>query len=331
MTAPNSAPEAAAAPRHRRFGRRATSVGATTYLFAVPGVLAYGLLFAWPTLQALFYSTTGWSGPGTAAESVGLENFRELLTRDSNFVEWKFGVVPQGGSVWVTLKFMLVVTILQTALSLFYAVFLVRNTKPRIALRALYFFPTVLSSTSVAFIWGFVYDPASGLVTTLIDRFGFGPIRDWSPAMLGSPKTALYMIVIVQLWFHVGQMIVIFVAGLQQIPADYYEAAAIDGASSGQVFRSITWPLIAPATAIVGAYTTIQAFKAFDLVYVLTEGGPVNSTKVLSLLVYQTAFQNTQFGYAAAQSVLFMLLIVAITFVQRRVLQLTGASVKGGS
>jgi raffinose/stachyose/melibiose transport system permease protein len=313
----------------RRIGRRsATSVGRSTYLFAIPAVLTYGLLFAWPTLQALFYSRTGWAGPGTSADSVGMENFKELLTNDSGFVEFKYRVVPQDGSVWVTLKFMLLVTIFQTILALFYAVFLVRNTKPRIALRALFFFPTILSSTAVAFVWAFVYDPASGLIASVIDRFGFWKFKDWTPAMLGSPKTALYMIVIVQLWFHVGQMIVIFVAGLQQIPTEFYEAAAIDGASRGQLFRKITWPLIAPATVIVSSYTTIQAFKAFDLVYILTEGGPLDSTKVLSLLVYRTAFQNNQFGYAAAQSVLFMALIVAVTFVQRRVLRLTGVNAK---
>ena len=132
----------------------------------------------------------------------------------------------------------------------------------------------------------------------------------------------------VQIWFHAGQMMVVFVAGLQQIPKDYTEAAAIDGATRSQTFRKITWPLLAPATGIVVAYTTLQSFRVFDLVYVMTEGGPLNSTRVLGFHIYRTAFEAFSYGEAAAESVIFMVLIVTVTFVLRRGLRFTKADVK---
>ena len=287
------------------------------YLFALPAVVVYGLFFAWPTLQALYYSLFNWEGPGTSPAYVGLENFKTKLTDDTTF----------HNSVWVSLKFMLIVVVFQTLIGLGYSLLLVRNNKPTIFLRALYFLPTILSSAAVGFIWNFVYDPTGGLITTILQKLGI----HYRPALLGSPKTALIFLAVVQIWFHAGQMMVVFVAGLQQIPKDYVEAAAIDGATRWQSFRKVTWPLLGPATGIVVAYTTLQSFRVFDLVLVMTEGGPLNSTRVLGFHIYRTAFEAFSFGEAAAESVLFMALIAGVTFLLRRVLRLTKADVKGAA
>jgi len=122
-------------------------------------------------------------------------------------------------------------------------------------------------------------------------------------------------------WFHTGQMVVIYVAGLQQIPAELYEAAEVDGASRWQQFRNITWPMALPTTAVVVAYTTIQSFRAFDLVYAMTQGGPNNASDVLVTLIYNTAFASYKFGYASAQSVLLVVTVLLITWLQRRTLR----------
>jgi raffinose/stachyose/melibiose transport system permease protein len=175
-----------------------------------------------------------------------------------------------------------------------------------------------------------VYDPSgAGLVSGLLRSVG----TDYRPAFLASPNTALLCLVFTQVWFHAGQMMVVFVAGLQGISKDYTEAAAIDGASRSQVFRKITWPLLGPATGIVVAYTTLQSFRAFDLVYVMTQGGPgdSNATRLLSYHIVQTAFGSRYFGEAAAESVLFMVIIASVTFLQRRGLRLLKADVKGSS
>jgi raffinose/stachyose/melibiose transport system permease protein len=289
-------------------------------LFALPAAVIYGIGFVVPTVQSLYYSFFGWGGPTSsdAPVFIDIENYKELLTNDDIF----------RGSISVTLKFMVAVVFFQTLVSLIYSVKLVKDTKPTIFLRALYFFPTILSSTSVAFIWNFVYDPSSaGLVSGVLGRMGI----DYRPAFLASPSTALWCLVFTQVWFHAGQMMVVFVAGLQGIPKDFIEAAAIDGATRWQSFRKVTWPLLGPATAIVVAYTTLQSFRAFDLIYVLTQGGPEGSTRLLSYHIVQTAFGSGYFGQAAAESVIFMALIAAVTFLQRRVLRFMKADITGAA
>jgi raffinose/stachyose/melibiose transport system permease protein len=116
-------------------------------------------------------------------------------------------------------------------------------------------------------------------------------------------------------------MVVIYVAGLQQIPAELYEAAEVDGASRWQQFKSVTWPMALPTTAVVVAYTTIQTFRAFDLIYAMTQGGPLNSSDLLVTMVFNTAFVGYKFGYAATQTIFLVLLVLLVTWLQRRVLR----------
>lgn len=277
----------------------------------------YSIFFVFPTFQALYYSLFNWEGPGTTPAYVGIENFKTKLFDDTTFHK----------SVSVSIKFMFFVVIFQTLIGLVYSLRLVRNTKPTIFLRALYFFPTVLSSTAVGFIWNFVYEPSGGLISGALDLVG----TDYRPALLASPDIALYCLVLVQVWFHAGQMMVIFVAGLQGIPKDYTEAAAIDGATRWQSFRAVTWPLLGPATAIVVAYTTLQSFRAFDLVYVMTGGLPEDATRVLGFHIVNTARGSGQYGEAAAESVIFMVIIAVVTLLQRRGLKLLKADVSGSA
>jgi raffinose/stachyose/melibiose transport system permease protein len=288
-------------------------------LFAFPALVVYGVCFVVPTFQALYYSFFSWEGPGGEDRVfIDVENYKTKFFDDTMFQT----------SVGVTLRFMFLVVIFQTLVALIFSVKLVKDTKPTIFLRALYFFPTILSSTAVAFIWNFIYDPSdAGLVSGILRSLGI----DYRPAFLASPSTAIWCLVFTQVWFHAGQMMVVFVAGLQGIPKDYTEAASIDGATKWQTFRKITWPLLGPATGIVVAYTTLQSFRAFDLVYVMTQGGPgdSNATRLLSYHIVQTAFGSRAFGEAAAESVIFMALIALVTFLQRRVLRLMGANVKG--
>jgi raffinose/stachyose/melibiose transport system permease protein len=287
------------------------------YLFAMPAICVYGLLFVAPTLSALYYSFFNWDGPGTSPGYVGIETYKTKLFDDTAF----------RSSVWVSLKFMLIVVIFQTAIALIYSLMLLRNTRGTIAMRALLFFPTILASSAVGFIWNFVYDPSSGLIATVLEKLG----TSYRPALMASPKTALIFLAIVQVWFHAGQMMVVFVAGLQQIPKDFLEAAEIDGASRWQRFRSITWPLLGPATAIVVAYTTLQSFRVFDLVYTMTQGGPLDSTQVLGFHIFHTGYESGHIGEAATESVLFMILIAVVTFALRRVLRLTKADVNASA
>ena len=214
---------------------------------------------------------------------------------------------------------MLVVVVFQTLLALILAIFLVRNTRGSRLLRGLFFFPTILSSVSVAYIFKFIYDPNFGLGNRVLEAVGLDALTS---SYLGNDEAAIYWVAITQVWFHAGQMMVIFIAGLQSVPRELYEAAEIDGAGRWKQFTAITWPMLAPATAIVVAYTTIQSFKAFDLILGLGGNPPKTSLDILSTRIY-TTFANSEFGYAATQSIIFMLFIAAIVVVQRRMLKLT--------
>jgi raffinose/stachyose/melibiose transport system permease protein len=307
VTAPAAATAAAAGRRRLRRARRSPLANRWLYLFPLPALVLYVLFFAVPTLQAFQYALTNWDGFSTTYDNVGLQNFESIATGDDLFRNAALNSV----------KFMFVVVIFQTLFALVLAILLVKNSRGSILLRALYFLPTILSSVSVAFIWKFMYDPNFGLINQVLDTVGLDGLKS---AFLGDASQAIYWVAGTQVWFHVGQMMVIFIAGLQQIPRELYEAAEVDGASRWVQFRHVTWPLVAPATAIVMAYTTIQSFKAFDLIIGLGGNPPKPSLDILSTRIYGSFF-NSQFGYAAAESVVFMIIIAAITLLQRRVVR----------
>lgn len=275
---------------------------------ALPAFLIYAFLYLYPALSNLLYATQKWDGI-TTPEFTGLRNISYLLTQDDLFRK----------ALGNNLRFMFVVVILQTSFSLLFATFLLKNSKTNILLRIIYFFPTILSSVSVGIIWTFLYDPNYGSINAAIKAVGLG---EYAPLWLGDEKLSLYSIALTQVWFHTGQMIVIYVAGLQQIPKELYEAAEMDGASRWQQFKGVTWPMALPTTAVVVAYTTIQTFRAFDLIFAMTGGGPLYSSEILVTLIYNTAFVSQKFGYASAQSVVLVVLVLFITWLQRRTLRL---------
>lgn len=279
------------------------------YLFTLPALGIYLVFFAVPTAQAVQYALTDWDGFSPEYNVVGTGNFVNLATNDSLFLN----------ALTNNLKFLLVVVVLQTLLSLGLALLLVRNSKGAVFLRALYFLPTILSSVSVAFVWRFMYDPNFGMINQTLEAVGLGRFQG---AFLGDADMAIYYVALTQVWAHAGQLMVIFIAGLQQIPKDLYESADLDGASRWSRFRYVTWPMVAPATAIVVVYTTIQSFKAFDLILGLGGNPPKGSLDILSTRIY-TTFTNSEFGYAAAESVVFMMIIAVVSVLQRRTLRLS--------
>lgn len=279
------------------------------FLFPLPALVLYSIFFAVPTLQAVQYAVTDWDGFSPDYANVGGANFREIATDDLLF----------RSALVNNLKFLLVVVLLQTLISLVLALLLVRNSPSSLLLRSIYFFPTILSSVSVAFVWKFLYDPNFGLLNGVLGAVGLDALQS---AYLGDDRRAIYWVALTQVWAHAGQMMVIYIAGLQQVPLELHEAALLDGAGRWARFRYVTWPLIAPATAIVLAYTTIQSFRAFDLILGLGGNPPKPSLDILSTRIYST-FANSEFGYAAAESLFFMAIIATVTLVQHRAVRLT--------
>jgi raffinose/stachyose/melibiose transport system permease protein len=272
----------------------------------LPALLLFLGFYLYPALQNLQFATRRWDGI-TEPEFVGFRNFTNLLTNDDLFYK----------TLGNNLEFTFLVVIFQTMFALLFAVYLVNNSKTNIALRTLYFFPTILSSVSVGMIWLFLYDPNFGALNLFFNKVGLSSFAlNW----LGEENSALYAIAFTQVWFHTGQMMVVYIAGLQQIPKELYEAAEVDGASRWKQFRNVTWPMAMPTTLVVMAYTTIQSFRAFDLIMVMTNStvGPNNSTNIFSTLIYLTLFNELRLGYAAAQTIFMVIVMVLITWLQRQ-------------
>ncbi|GIE85167.1 carbohydrate ABC transporter permease [Actinoplanes regularis] len=274
------------------------------YLFAAPALALYGGFFLLPAVQGLRYATTDWDGYSPAFHDVGAANLTAVVSNDDLF----------RNALTNNLKFLLVVVLGQTALALLLAVLLAARGRGSTWLRALFFLPTVLSSVSVAFIWKFVYDPNFGLANAVLDAAG---LDRFESSYLGDESTAILWVAVAQIWFHAGQMMIVYIAGINQIPEELYDAARTDGAGRWQQFRHVTWPMVAPATALVVAYTTLQSFKAFDLILGLAGNPPRSGLDVLATRIYST-FANSQLGYAAAESIVFMAAIAVVTFLQNR-------------
>lgn len=279
----------------------------TLIWMALPAFFIYASLYLYPALTNLLYATQRWDGI-TKPEFTGLRNITYLLTQDDLFRK----------ALGNNLRFMLVVVLFQTAFALLFATFLLKNSKTNIFLRIVFFFPTILSSVSVGIIWTFLYDPNYGSITAFLKAIGLG---SYAPLWLGNESLTLYSIALTQVWFHTGQMIVIYVAGLQQIPKELYEAAEMDGATRWQQFKGVTWPMALPTTSVVVAYTTIQTFRAFDLIFAMTGGGPSYASEILVTQIYNTAFVSQKFGYASAQSIVLVVVVLFITWLQRKTLR----------
>jgi raffinose/stachyose/melibiose transport system permease protein len=277
--------------------------------FVLPALLVYGLFVIYPTLSAFWLSFYDWNGFGNQMKFVGTTNFQEALTSS---------VVYR--AAWHNLIFFIALFIFQNTVGLFLATQL--DERPRLVelYRAVLFLPVIISLVAVGFIWSLMLSPNIGFLNPLLRDWGLGALaRPW----LSDPTWALPTVITVQAWQSLGWSIVIYLAGLQNIPHELREAAVIDGATNWQRFRRVTFPLLAPAFTSLTVLTFIQVFRTFDVVYVLAGpiGSPAGATDVLGTLIYRTAFgvttmttSSSRFSYAIAISVvLFVVLGIAST------------------
>jgi multiple sugar transport system permease protein len=234
---------------------------------------------------------------------VGLSNYVRLFSTPLN---WQvFGN---------TLYYMGVIVPVGTALALGLALALNWGLRGIVLLRSLYFLPVISSTVAVSLVWGWLYNQQFGLINYLLSLVGIT-----GPAWLADTRTAMPAVIIMSIWKGLGYNMVIFLAGLQGIPQELYEAAAIDGAGAWARFRYVTLPLVSPTTFFVVVLSTIAAFQVFDQTYVMTGGGPAYSTTTLALFIYQNAFQWFHMGYAAALSYVLFAAVAVVTLVQFRV------------
>ena len=273
------------------------------YLYLLPTILGLTVFSAGAVVASFLISFTAWDMI-TPPELVWLENYLSLWRSD---LFWEV--------VIHTLYFIVLAVPLSVSCSL--ALALAANTELRgiTFFRTAYFLPVVSSMIAVALVWSWIFNPEYGLLNYLI-RMMFGV---QGPAWLDSTTWALPAMVIVTVWKGLGYSMVIFLAGLQNIPQDLYHAATIDGAGVWKRFRHITLPNLSPTTFFVLVITLINAFQVFEQTYVLTRGGPANSTLTMSYYIYQNAFQYFQMGKAAALSYVLFAAIFVVTLVQFRI------------
>jgi ABC-type sugar transport system permease subunit len=282
---------------------------AVGYLFVLPIALFFALFVGYPFLRAFYLSLTEWSG-FTAPHFVGLRNFHSLL---GDPVFWK--------ALRTTLIYTAATTILQTTLPLLLAVFVNIGWRGSVVFRTMLFVPVVVSFVVTALLWRLIYDPNFGTLNNLLHDIGLGALaHPW----LADPLTVLPAIIVVSLWQSVGFFMLIFLAGLQGIDLTLYEAARIDGANARQQFLKITVPMLRTITGVVVLLNLINGLNAFDVIYVMTGGGPNRASEVLGTYLYKLAFGTESgatpaFGYATAISMVIFALCIVVTLAQLRI------------
>jgi len=215
--------------------------------------------------------------------------------------------------------FALVVIPVQSAIGLLLALLVNLNLRGRNFFRTMFFAPVVTSMVVVSIVWRFLYDYNNGMINSFLSTISLGAIQpiNW----LGDPSTAMAAIIIMSVWQGAGMQMMLFLAGLQGIPAQLYEAASIDGASTWQKFRYVTWPGLRNTTVYIIVTITIAAFQLFTQVFVMTNGGPSDSTTTVTFMMVREGFREQNIAYASAIAVTFFLIILAINLIQRRLLR----------
>ncbi|MFD4902904.1 carbohydrate ABC transporter permease [Streptomyces sp. NPDC058411] len=301
---PPSPPETSAPLRTGRVptgpGRRRRRAG---MLMVAPALLHASLWIGLPVVVSVALAFTKYDVL-TAPEFVGLDNFRDMLDdavfRKSivNTLLYTFFTVPFG-----------------MALGLLVALALHTGLKARGIFRTAVFLPQVTATVAIALVWLWIYNPGNGLLNTMLAFLGVD-----GPAWLSSTTWALPSVIVVGIWQGIGMKMLIYLAALQSLPRELYEAASVDGASRVRQFFSITLPLLKPATFFVLITSMISAFQSFDQIYILTDGGPANSTTMMTYEIYKSAFREFRVGYASAQSLVLFVLLMGFTLVNKRIM-----------
>jgi multiple sugar transport system permease protein len=292
----------------RRPRRRLPRRAGWAYLFLTPALLGMTIFAVGPILFTGWVSFHEWNmlTPVGAMNSVGLGNYRYLLTEDHIFLM----------ALKNTFIFAIAGVTVNTVLGLATALLLNTQLRLRTLWRTLYFLPVVTAPLALAVIWGALYNRNYGMINSLLIQLGLPP-----QPFLSSPDQALGAIIAIAVYQYVGYYTVIFLAGLQGIPEEYYDAAKVDGANSWQSFWKITLPLLRPVMLFVVVTNTIGALQVFDIVFATTGGGPANSTNVVVLHMYDTAFKFWRMGRATAMAFILFAVVMAITLIQLRLLR----------
>jgi alpha-glucoside transport system permease protein len=295
-------PPAAGAPRTSK--PAGEGFNWTAVVFMAPASLLLLIFLVFPALYTVGLSFNRGRG-GQFSEWVGFDNFIRLFTEDPNFLRLGF---PPSGALWNNVLWVVFYTGLCVFLGLIIAVMATRVRYEAI-IKAIVFLPMAIAATAIGVIWSFVYSPNQdiGLMNSLLGIVGIGPV-----AFLGSPATVNWALIAVGVWGSVGFATVILSAALKGISTEVLEAARVDGAGERAIFFRIIIPMVSLPLSVVAVTLVVNVIKLFDLIYVMTRGGPGTSSRVIAFSMYQEAFPAGQFGYGAAIAIVMLLLLIPV-------------------
>ena len=268
-------------------------------LLALP-LAVFAVFVIWPLASSFYYSFTNWNGFNPDYDYVGLDNFRKIYT-DKLFFQAALNT-----ALW-----MIAAILLPTALGLGLALLIDSRVPGSAAFKSIFYLPICLSAVVVGQIWVWIYQPDWGLLNTVLEAMSGERFRF---AWLAKPDTALWSVIVAWSWQQTGLSMVIFLAGLTTIPEDLLEVCEIEGATMAQRIRMVVMPLLTPATVVVIALSVINSLKGFDILYIMTGGGPFNSSDTLAMHMYNESFKKYLMGYGSAISV--VLFLIALTIIR---------------
>ncbi len=285
-----------------RQGRRRKALAIVAFL--LPALLIYLLFVIYPIMQAAYYSLYDWKGLGPLTKFIGLDNYRRLLGDDVFRMAFSHNILIAILSLTIQLPFALGVALL------------IRSRIPgRAFFRTIFFLPYVLSEVITAIVWVFIFRPDTGLINIILSATvpGFEP-----RGFLGDTSTVLLAIFLVITWKFFGFHMILYIAGLQGIPPELEDAARVDGATPARVLRDVTLPLLGPTIRVSAFFAILGSLQFFDLIWVMTEGGPVNASNTMATYMYTFGFQRFQLGYGAAVSLFIFLICFVFSLTYQR-------------
>lgn len=274
---------------------------AVGYSFILPNLIGYSIFVFLPVCFSFILSVMKWDGSQTPMEFVGLQNFTKI-----------FGDELFRGAFMHTVSYALMTVVPTLVMSLLLAVLLNSKIKGIPFYRASFFFPYITSTVAIGAVWNMLFQPEFGPINEFLKFIGISNPPGW----VIDSDWAMVAVSIVTVWKYMGYYMIVYLAALQGISGELYEAGSLDGASTWQKFRYITVPMLTPTTFFVLIMLTIQCFKVFDLVYCMTQGGPGNATKTIVNYIYDKAFINWELGPASAGAIILFAVVLVITLIQ---------------
>ncbi len=287
---------------------RKTRQNLNAYLFLLPALLIFGVFFIYPNIEILYLSLFKWAGVSPNKVFIGLINYIDMV-QDREF--------------WISLVHTLVIAgqsiVIQIPIALVLAILLNRRMIGSGIYSTVIFLPMVVSLVSVGIIWTWIYDPEFGVLNTILAAMG---LESWQMAWLGNVKTAFISVLIVINWIYIGLYTIILMAGLKGISPEIFDAAKVDGFNEFMITTKIRVPLLKEVIGVIIIMCISGSFKSFDLIWVMTGGGPVNSTEIVTTYLYRMAFRRMQSGYASAIGVMIFLICLLLILFQLRMMRI---------